>query len=289
MPSALWMLLEDLSDGIRMAAELYGYSFEEMRGRSAFSLYEDKNELERMLMHLRQEGSVKKWEMEMNRKDGSIASFELSIGLLQDSQKRTLGSVCVARDLSGIKGAMAALKASNEQLCQEITERKQAEEETDRLKTHLFKAQKLEAIGTLAGGIAHDFNNILSIIMGYTELARLKFQENENAEQYIKEVLKACRRAKDLIRQLLSFSHSGDKLERQVLYVRPIIKEVAKFLKALLPSTIEIQQSIGSETGIVFAHPTQIHQVLTNLCTNAAHAMEKAGGILEISLADVDA
>ena len=169
-----------------------------------------------------------------------------------------------------------------------IAELELQQEESDKLRTQLFKAQKLEAIGTLAGGIAHDFNNILSIIMGYTELARLKFQENKNAEQYIKEVLKACRRAKDLIRQLLSFSHSDDKLERQVLYVRPIIKEVVKFLKALLPSAIEIQQSIASETGIVFAHPTQIHQVLTNLCTNAAHAMEEAGGILEISLADIE-
>lgn len=169
-----------------------------------------------------------------------------------------------------------------------IAELELQQEESEKLRTQLFKAQKLEAIGTLAGGIAHDFNNILSIIMGYTELARLKFQENKNAEQYIKEVLKACRRAKDLIRQLLSFSHSDDKLERQVLYVRPIIKEVVKFLKALLPSAIEIQQSIASETGIVFAHPTQIHQVLTNLCTNAAHAMEEAGGILEISLADIE-
>ncbi len=169
-----------------------------------------------------------------------------------------------------------------------LAQLEQQQAEFDELRSRLFKAQKLEAIGTLAGGIAHDFNNILSIIMGYSELAELKYQENENADQYLKEVLKACRRAKDLIRQLLTFSHSGDKLERQVLYIRPIIKEVIKFLKAFLPSTIEIQQSIASETGVVFAHPTQIHQVLTNLCTNAAHAMEKAGGILEVSLADVD-
>lgn len=169
-----------------------------------------------------------------------------------------------------------------------LAEFEQHKEESDKLRAQLFKAQKLEAVGTLAGGVAHDFNNILSIIMGYTELARLKFEERANAEQYIKEVLKACRRAKDLIRQLLSFTYSGDKLERQVLYVRPIIKEVVRFLKALLPATIDIQQSIASETGMVFAHPTEIHQVLTNLCTNAAHAMEKTGGILEISLADVN-
>jgi PAS domain S-box-containing protein len=112
----------------RMAAELYGYTFEEMKGKSGFDLYADKDELERMLMHLRQEGSVKKCEMRMKRKEGSIVPFEISIGLLKDSQNKTLGSVCVARDLSGIKEALLALKTSNEQLYQEITERRRAEE-----------------------------------------------------------------------------------------------------------------------------------------------------------------
>ena len=112
----------------RMAAELYGYSFEEMKGKSGFDLYADKDELQRMLVHLRQEGSVKKWEMKMKRKDGSIVPFEISIGLLKGSQNKTLGSVCVARDLSGIKEALAAVRISNEQLNQEIAERRRAEE-----------------------------------------------------------------------------------------------------------------------------------------------------------------
>lgn len=112
----------------RMAAELYGYTFEEMMGKSSLDLYSDKDELGRMLMHLRQVGSVKKWEMKMRRKDGSTVLFEISIGLLKDSQNRTLGSVSVARDLSGIKEALSALKASSEQLCQEITVRRRAEE-----------------------------------------------------------------------------------------------------------------------------------------------------------------
>jgi PAS domain S-box-containing protein len=111
-----------------MAAELYGYTFEEMKGKSGFDLYADKDELQRMLAHLRQEGSVKKWEMKIKRKDGTIVPFEISIGLLKSNQNKTLGSVSVARDLSGIKEALAALRVTNEQLNQEITERKRAEE-----------------------------------------------------------------------------------------------------------------------------------------------------------------
>src|SRR5208337_3359819 len=91
----------------KMAAELYGYTFEEMKGKSAFDLYADKDELGKMLMGLRREGSVKNWEIRMKRKDGTIIPFEVSIGILHDSENRTLGSVGVARDLSGIKETLA--------------------------------------------------------------------------------------------------------------------------------------------------------------------------------------
>ncbi len=112
----------------KMAEDLYGYTFEEMNGKTGLDLYADKGQLEKMLVSLRREGSVKKWEMRMERKDGSIAPFEISIGFLKDSQKETLGSVCVARDLSEIKETLAALRASNDQLNQGIFERKRAEE-----------------------------------------------------------------------------------------------------------------------------------------------------------------
>ncbi len=117
----------------KMAAELYGYSFEELRGKSSFGLYTDRDELERMLKDLRRQGSVKKREMLMKRKDGSAAPFEISIGLLQDREGRVLGSVSVGRDLSEIKNALNELKASNEQLSGEIIVRKRAEEEVQRL------------------------------------------------------------------------------------------------------------------------------------------------------------
>ncbi len=112
----------------KMAEDLFGYTFEEMKGKSAFDLYADKDEIKKMRKSLGREGSVKKWEMRMVRKDGSIVPFEISTGLLKDSQNETIGSISVARDLSGIKEALSALKVSHERLYQEIAERKQTEE-----------------------------------------------------------------------------------------------------------------------------------------------------------------
>ncbi|MCE5334225.1 MAG: PAS domain S-box protein [Desulfobacteraceae bacterium] len=117
----------------KMAAELYGYTFEELLGKSSFDLYADMEELQRMRLHLRKEGSARKWAMQMKRKDGTVVPFEISISLLKDDTDRTLGSVCVARDLSEIKKVLAELKASNEQLSQEISIRTEAEDEVRRL------------------------------------------------------------------------------------------------------------------------------------------------------------
>jgi PAS domain S-box-containing protein len=117
----------------KMAAELYGYTFEQLLGKSTFDLYPDKKELAKMLTHLRQEGSVKKWQIEMQRKDGGIVPFEISITLLKDDQNRTVGSVCVARDLSEFRKVLAELRNSNEELSLEIAERRKAEEEVRRL------------------------------------------------------------------------------------------------------------------------------------------------------------
>ena len=121
----------------KMAEDLYGYTFKDLQGKPAFDLYPDKDELNRMLVSLRREGSVKKWEMRMERKDGSIVPFEISIGLLKDSQSKNLGSIGVARDLSGIKETLSALKVSNERLYQEIAERKNTEEALSRSQRQL--------------------------------------------------------------------------------------------------------------------------------------------------------
>ncbi len=159
---------------------------------------------------------------------------------------------------------------------EEITERK-------RLEGQLLQAQKMEAIGTLAGGIAHDFNNILAAILGFLELANLDTAENSRIKYNLQQSMKAAHRAKDLVQQILAFSRQN-KRERKPLHMGPIVKEGLKFLRASLPTTIAIKENIEEDLGTVEADPTQIHQVLMNLCTNAADAMREQPGVLEISL-----
>jgi len=156
-----------------------------------------------------------------------------------------------------------------------------------RLETQLLQAQKMESIGTLAGGIAHDFNNILAAILGHTQLADFDLPEGMKAKQNLKEVLKSIQRAKDLVSQILTFGRKSG-LERKPVQISLIVKEALKLLRASLPTTIEIRQHIDDNTGVADADPTQIHQVLMNLCTNASHAMMEKGGVLEVVLTSVD-
>ncbi len=166
---------------------------------------------------------------------------------------------------------------------QDISERKNAEKETLRLESALLQAQKMEAIGTLAGGIAHDFNNILSAVIGYSELSLWNANQDSPVYQNIRKILSAGMRARDLVEQILTFSRKAEH-ELKPLQVTPLVKEALKLLRSSLPTTIEIVQEIDEHTDNVMADPTQIHQVIMNLCTNAAHAMEAEGGQLRISL-----
>ncbi len=167
----------------------------------------------------------------------------------------------------------------------DITKLRRAEEERRGAETQLRQAQKMEALGTLAGGIAHDFNNILGIIVGYTELASWSMPDNLRAKDQLGEVLKAANRAKDLVQQILAFSRQGEK-EKRPVQVSLIFKEALKMLRATIPSTIEIKLDISSRS-TVLGDPTQIHQILMNLCTNSVHAIDNQGGILEVTLDDV--
>jgi PAS domain S-box-containing protein len=165
----------------------------------------------------------------------------------------------------------------------DITEAKQAEAERENLQAQLQQAQKLEAIGTLAGGIAHDFNNILGAIVGYSEMIHDDFPPGAPGIHNINQVLKASHRAKDLVKQILAFSR---QVEDQKISMHPavIVKEAITLLRSSLPTTISITQDIDADAGMVLANPTQIHQIVMNLATNAFHAMEVKGGILSISL-----
>jgi PAS domain S-box-containing protein len=169
----------------------------------------------------------------------------------------------------------------------DITDRKRAEEQKERLEDQLQQAHKMEAIGTLAGGIAHDFNNILSVIIGYTELILMNGNVDEEVRQNLKEIFSASKHARDMVKQILAFSRQS-KQERKPIQVAHIVKEAIKMLRVSLPTTIAIQQKIEKNTGIIEADPTQIHQVLMNLCTNAAHAIDEKDGVLEISLSNIE-
>lgn len=162
-------------------------------------------------------------------------------------------------------------------------ELEQSKIEKHKLEAKLRQAHKMEAIGTLAGGIAHDFNNILTAILGYTELAIGDIDNPKNLRKDLDEVFKGGNRAKELVKQILAFSHKSAK-QLEPLRVQIVIKEVLQLLRSSIPTTIEIKQNIDPDCEIVLADPTQIHQVIMNLCTNAYQAMRETGGILTISL-----
>jgi signal transduction histidine kinase/CheY-like chemotaxis protein len=157
--------------------------------------------------------------------------------------------------------------------------------EKDALEKKLRQSQKLEAIGNLAGGIAHDFNNILASIIGFTELVLEEVEKGSNTEDSLQEVYIAAKRARDLVKQILAFARQSSE-EIKPVQVAPIAKEVLKFIRSSTPSTIEIRQKIQSNS-FIMGNSTQIHQVLMNLCTNAAYSMENQGGILSVELQDV--
>jgi len=168
----------------------------------------------------------------------------------------------------------------------DITERKKADQEKEKLETQLQQAQKMESLGTLAGGIAHDFNNILGVIIGSSELLAMTNAVEPSSRDTLGNVLTASQRAKDLVRQILAFSRHA-KQEKILLNLKSIIKETFEFLRASLPATIELRQQLDPKGGTVIADPTQMQQILMNLCTNAAHAMDKTGGVLCVQLANV--
>jgi len=170
---------------------------------------------------------------------------------------------------------------------QDITERKALEQEREALSAQLRQAQKLETIGTLAGGVAHDFNNILTPIMVYSEMAALGLEEKHPSRQDIEHVIAGAHRAKDLVKQILTFSRQGEN-ERIPMDMSPIVKEATKFLSASLPATISIGVSVSPNGAKVLADPSQIHQVLMNLCTNAYHAMRDKGGKMKVELTSAE-
>ncbi len=170
---------------------------------------------------------------------------------------------------------------------QDISDRIRYENEQKQFEKKLQQAQKMEAIGTLAGGIAHDFNNILSAIFGYTELAQLNVNDADRLRKDLNEILTGAQRAKDLVNQILTFSRKSDQ-ELKPLKVQLVLKEALKLLRSSIPSTIEIKEEIDQACGAVLANPTQVHQIVMNLCTNAYYTMRETGGLLGVALRPVE-
>jgi PAS domain S-box-containing protein len=158
----------------------------------------------------------------------------------------------------------------------DITDRKQLERQ-------LWQSQKLEALGTLAGGIAHDFNNILTGISGFSELSLFTCAEGSPIESNLKKIFQASQRAKHLIQQILTFSRGGEQ-QLQPVHIKPLVKECLQLLRSSLPTSIDIRYQSDIRTECVMANPTQMHQVIMNLSTNAAHAMRGKGGVLSVAL-----
>lgn len=177
------------------------------------------------------------------------------------------------------------LEEANKRLEYEIRERKYAEQRLYSYERQIAQSQKMEALGSLAGGIAHDFNNILMAIMAHAELALLDSSENIPNNKNIEQIQVACNRAKELINQILTFSRQAG-MEKRPIKVSAIAQEVLKLIKSSLPPGIEIIQKIESKSPVM-ANPTQIYQVLINLCTNASHAIKEKEGIIEVRLSDV--
>lgn len=164
-----------------------------------------------------------------------------------------------------------------------------AEEITEiiNLESKLQQAQKIESLGTLAGGIAHDFNNILTAILGFTEICRSRSKEDAQMTEDLEEIYNAGLRAKELVGQILTFSRRAD-VEVIPLHIPRIIKEALKLIRSTIPTSVEIVTDIDSEVGYILADPTQIHQIVMNLCTNASHAMEPYGGKMEVKISEYE-
>ena len=243
--------------------DVYGYHPDEVIGQHVSIFHpDDEREFQKttsMIEQLYETGFVRNYLAERKRKDGRIIQIEVSHVALKNPDGSVAGSVSSTRD---------------------ITDRKMLEEQ-------LRQSQKMEAIGTLAGGIAHDFNNILAAIMGYTELSKDLAAGNSVLEKNFSQVLKSVDRAKALVRQILAFSRKTEGVVKP-LHLHLVIEEALNLLRASLPSTISIRSDINDTDDVVVADATEIHQIVMNLCTNAAYAMQTTGGVIEVTLKPID-
>ncbi|MEA2040366.1 MAG: ATP-binding protein, partial [Thermodesulfobacteriota bacterium] len=246
--------------------DLLGYAGEEMMGLKAQDTYAHPRDRNRFQKEIEKKGFVRDYELNLCKKDGVEIDCLITATVRRADDGSILWYYGIIRD---------------------ITEKKRAQKEKMQIEIQLRQAQKMEAIGTLAGGIAHDFNNILAAVIGYAGLAKMRVPEDSKVLTDLDQILKSGNRAKTLIQQILAFSRKQE-LEQRPLQLKYIVKETLNLLRATLPTDIEIKDDIAKDAGIVNADPTQMQQVIMNLCTNAGHAMQEEGGVLAVGLANVE-
>ena len=230
------------------------------------------------------------------RKNGTEVPVDDSGAPIRDASDGIIGAVLVFRDITERKAAEEALRKTHDELEMRVEERtgelKRAYEDLkkeiaqrEQLETQLRQAQKMEALGTLSGGIAHDFNNILAAIVGFTELVAGHAAKGSRDALHLERVMEASLRGRELVKQMLTFSRKSEQVKKPV-HLAAIVRETVRLIRATIPSTISIRIDASGEPGPVLGDPTQMQQVLMNLCTNAAHAMREKGGVLDIGLCD---
>ncbi|MCB2186704.1 MAG: PAS domain S-box protein [Deltaproteobacteria bacterium] len=244
-----------------------GYSHFEARGHASLELdlYVDAAARAEVLRLVETRGEVRGLEVNFRHQDGAMLESVLSARPLRYAGRNCL--ISVIQDVSRLKAA---------------------QREQSRLEQQLQQAQKMEALGTMAGGMAHDFNNIIYAIMGYADLAQERVAHDEAAWEYLENIRAASRRAAGVTEQLLTFARQREERLRP-LRLAPVVREGLKLLRAGLPATIAIHQRLSDLDSLVLGDSTQVHQVLMNLCHNAAQAMGGGPGVLEVGLERVAA
>jgi PAS domain S-box-containing protein len=247
-------------------SKVFGWTSQEVLGRQLDFVPSDESPLTMAkLDEVMRAGVCHGFETRRFTKDGRIVHVCISAASHHDAEGRFRGIVVSLQD---------------------ITQRKQAEEEASKLEAQLRQAQKMEAIGTLAGGIAHDFNNILAAIIGFTEASLLSIPDDSPLRGNLGKVLEAGMRAKDLVKQILAFSRQT-KQEIKPIKIGQIVEEVVNLLRATIHPNIEIGSKIEADR-VVMGDSSQLHQVVMNICTNSVQAMQDDGGLLEITLDTIE-
>jgi PAS domain S-box-containing protein len=246
-----------ISDVNASTEQATGYSRDELIGTDFSDYFTDPQRARAGYQMVFKEGLVRDYPLEIRHRNGHVTTVLYNASVYRDDTGSVIGVFAAARDVS----------------------------EQQKLEVQLRQAQKMEALGTLSGGIAHDFNNILAAIVGFTELLSGHIAKGSRDAHRIERIMEASIRGRELVQQMLTFSRKTEQ-EKKPLRVSSIVKETVKLIRATTPATISVKVNTMTESDLILGDPTQIQQVLMNLCTNAAYAMRENGGSLDIDLND---